>query len=183
MRDPPSSSCARPTMKLSRPDEDRPSQPAAPPNGHVQRRADGASSAPSAHNIVFACSALTRCLSQPTRNEEPIDSSRSTHLLRVLWLVQLHPKVSRRVKECNEPVAVIFNVLRELHSTPAQLDDCAVNVIAVERNLGCTGWNAASLGRVNAKIGFRRVEDQPAITNIGAMNAQPVLDEGAQRFS
>jgi hypothetical protein len=64
----------------------------------------------------------------------------------------------------------------------AQFADCAVNVIAIERDLGGTGQNAASLGRVNAKIGFRRLEDQPAITHIRATNSQLVPDEGAQRF-
>jgi cytochrome c553 len=66
-------------------------------------------------------------------------------LLCVLRLIKLKFEVTKNSKIGDESITVVFYLLRELDPSGLKLFDCFFDVVAVEGDVGGTGWRVAIL--------------------------------------
>jgi len=98
----------------------------------------------------------------------------------VLGLVELYLEISRDLEVRHETVAMILDVLRELDASRAHFADRQGDVVAVEGDVRRSRLRFASFCRVDAKIGFGRIEYQPPAADVGSGEAELVAEKRAQ---
>jgi hypothetical protein len=106
-------------------------------------------------------------------------SLRAHHFL-LFRLIQLHLNPARHFEVSDESIAVVFDGAREFDAAVAEFADGGFVVVAVERDVGrAAGW-AVFVRGVDAQVGFGSVEDQPAVADVGAREAQLVVKKSSQ---
>ena len=87
--------------------------------------------------------------------------------------------------EVGDPaVAVVGDVGGELDAAGAQVGDGPLDVVAVERQIVGAGGAAThgTVGGVNAQVAGRKIEDQPALTDVGAGELELITQEVPRRL-
>src|SRR5690554_2807450 len=85
----------------------------------------------------------------------------------------LQPPGHQKVDDVTEPL--VFDLPQKLDALLFKLAHGAVDVLTVKRDI----VGDLTLGGMKSEIGFRHIEDQPAIADVGAWKAQNVAHESA----
>src|SRR5205085_2683088 len=90
---------------------------------------------------------------------------------RIPRLVQLHLEAAGYPEVRHQPVAVVLDLLHELHAPAAQVGDRGGDVVAVERDVAGARGRLGPLGGMDAEVRLGRIEDQPAAADVGTFQA------------
>src|SRR5580658_2353707 len=104
-----------------------------------------------------------------------------TASLLVFRLVELDGEITGRVEEGHEPIAAVFDRLRELNSALLQLGHGLLDVVAIKGDVRRPGVRPAGAFRgMHSQVRLGRIEDEPASAQICSFKAKLVFEESSQ---
>src|SRR5262245_11513426 len=100
--------------------------------------------------------------------------------LPVLRFIELYVEATWNLEVGDQAVSVVRDIIDELDPPRAQVPNGRVNIVAVKGDVGRTGRDLLAIGGVHAKVGLRRVEDQPSAADVGTLQAELDTQECSQ---